>query len=277
MNLLRQLLNFYINSSIHVALSVCSLVFVSLKEHEIETDLNLLFFVGFASITGYNFVKYFGIAKFHHRSLANWLKTIQVFSFFCFLFMCYFGLQLAYKTLLYILGFGLVTFFYAIPFLPKHLFVDKQQNLRSIGGLKIYLIALVWSGVTVFLPVINEGVNLNTEVLISGIQRYLYIIVLMFPFEIRDLKFDSLKLSTIPQKIGVFNTKIIGVFLLLLIGYLEFFKEVLTLQWCLVFTAVLLITMLFLLLARKEQGKYYSAFWVEGIPIMWGILVFLFN
>ena len=46
----------------------------------------------------------------------------------------------------------------------------------------------------------------------------------MLPFEIRDMQYDSLKLSTIPQRIGVMKTKIIGVFMLLFF-LLEFFKD----------------------------------------------------
>ncbi|TXE09801.1 hypothetical protein FUA26_09945 [Seonamhaeicola algicola] len=278
MQYFKQLLNFYINSSVHVALSVCALALVTLIEFSISTDIVLLLFLFFATISGYNFVKFFGIAKFHHRRLANWLKAIQVFSFFCFVFMCYHGSQLPAQTLVYIACFGVVTFFYAIPFLPKHLFVDNQQNLRSIGGLKVYLIALVWAGVTVLLPVINNAFSVTTTVVLTALQRYIYIIVLMLPFEIRDLQFDSVKLSTIPQKIGIKRTKIIGVLLLVLIVVLEVFKTEKQLIHTLVMLLILLITLLFLLFAKKQQTKYYSAFWVEGIPILWGvILLFLAN
>ncbi|WNH08110.1 hypothetical protein [Thalassobellus suaedae] len=223
MSVLKKLLNFYINSSIHVALSVYSLTWLTLIEFDISYDEHVLYFIFYATITGYNFVKYFGIAKFHHRSLTNWLKSIQLFSFFCFLLMCYYGLQLNKITLFYIAIFGIVTFLYAIPFLPKRLFLDSQHNLRSIGGLKIYLIGLVWSGVTVFLPLINNDYFINADVILTGVQRYIFIIVLMLPFEIRDLRYDSLKLSTVPQKIGVKQTKAIGVILLLVFFFFRVF------------------------------------------------------
>ncbi|TYA69829.1 UbiA prenyltransferase family protein [Seonamhaeicola marinus] len=268
---LKQLLNFYINSSIHVALSVVALAVISFLELNLYINIDLLLFTFFASVTGYNFVKYFGIAKFHHRSLARWLKAIQVFSLFCFIAMCYYAFKLEKSTLWYIAGFGLITFFYAIPFLPKDIFVDKKQNLRSIGGLKIYLIALVWSGVTVFLPLLNEGANWHTDILILGIQRYLFIIVLMFPFEIRDLKFDSLKLSTIPQRIGVRNTKVIGFVLLVIIILLDLLKVRFVLYEFAVLSVFMMLTLVLLLKAEKTQDKYYSAFWVEGIPILWAL------
>lgn len=277
MVLLKKLLNFYINSSIHVALSVFSLTWITLIEYNLLYDENVLYFVFYATITGYNFVKYFGVAKFHHRSLANWLKAIQIFSFFCFVLMCYYAFQLEKNTLTCIAIFGIITFFYAIPFLPKHIFLDKQHNLRSIGGLKIYLIALVWSGVTVFLPLINQQHNINTDVVLTGLQRYIFVIVLMFPFEIRDLRYDSLKLSTVPQKIGIKATKTIGVLLLILFFFIDFFKDEINFLSMFTLLAITVITGLFLVFSKVEQRSYYSSFWVEGIPVFWLILLLMFK
>jgi hypothetical protein len=270
MKLVKHVFNFYLNSSIHVALSVFALTYITLLEFGFPLENNVLYFVFFATITGYNFVKYFGLAKFHHRGLANWLKAIQVFSFFAFLLMCYFGFQLSSTTLFCIAIFGVVTFLYAIPFLPKNLFLDQQNNLRSIGGLKIYLIGLVWMGVTVCLPIVENGYALiDTDLIITALQRYLYVLVLMLPFEIRDLKYDSLKLSTVPQKIGVKGTKFMGIALLLVFFLLEFFKDETHQIKILVLLVLSLVTALFVLKASKSQSVYYASFWVEALPICW--------
>jgi hypothetical protein len=191
--------------------------------------------------------------------------------------MCYYALQLGINTMFFIVGLGLVTFFYAIPFLPKHLFLDSKNNLRNIGGLKVYLIALVWTGVTVFLPIINNDYTINADVVITGIQRFVFIVVLLLPFEIRDLMYDSLKLATIPQKIGVKQTKIIGVVLLGLFLLLEFFKEGTTVGSLLVSIVISIVIGLFLMYSKKEQGTYYSSFWVEGLPVLWLFLMLLFS
>lgn len=277
MRILKQIFGFYIDSSIHVALAVYALSWVTLKQFNIVYDESILYFNFYASITGYNFVKYFGLAKFHHRSLANWLKIIQIFSLICFALMCYYAYKLQLKTLFFAVLLGMVNFFYAIPILPKKLFIDKKHNLRSIGGLKIYLIALVWAGVTVILPLVNNGYFIGFDVIVTAIQRYLFVIVLILPFDIRDLQYDSLKLSTIPQKIGVKNTKIIGVLLLLVFFFLEFLKDELISNQLITLLAVTFITMLFIVFSGEERGKYYSAFWVEGLSIFWLVLVLLFS
>ncbi|WP_240475130.1 hypothetical protein [Neotamlana sedimentorum] len=176
---------------------------------------------------------------------------------------------------MYILGFGVVTFLYAIPFLPKHIFVDSKQNLRSISGLKIYLIALIWSGVTVVLPLIEADYTLNADVVLSVIQRFIFIVVLMLPFEIRDLRYDSLKLSTVPQKIGVKTTKLMGVFLLFVFFLIEFFKDEATHLKLLTLALVCFLTGGFVVGSKIYQGKYYSAFWVEAIPVYWLIILLI--
>lgn len=277
MKVLKRIFDFYINSSIHVALSVFSLAWITLLEFELPYDKNVLFFIFFASITGYNFVKFFGLAKFHHRSLATWLKYIQLFSLVCFLLMCYYVLQLEQTTLVYISVFGVVTFLYAIPFLPKKIFLDEKQNLRSLSGLKVYVIALVWCGVTVFLPLANADFLMNWDVSITAIQRFVFVLVLMLPFEIRDLQYDSVKLATIPQQIGVKKTKLIGVLLLMVFFFLDYLKDDMQLMNLLALLVVTAITLLSVVLAKKEQSKYYSAFFVEGIPVLWLLLVLVFQ
>lgn len=271
MRLIKQVLDFYINSSIHVALAVVSLSLITLFEFDISYDKELLYFIFFATVTGYNFVKYFGLAKFHHRRLANWLKLIQTFSFCCFIGLCYYSYQLNSKVLIYIFGAAIITFLYAMPFLPKQFFINNEKNLRGIKGLKIYVIALVWVGVTVFIPLINNSFQINFDVIITAFQRFLFVIVLMFPFEIRDMRFDDLKLSTIPQQIGIKKTKAVGLLLLIGFLFLEYFKDEINTKGIIII--ITLITLLFLVFSEEKRTKYYSSFWVEGLPILWLLLM----
>ena len=274
MQIIKQILDFYINASIHVALAVCSLCWITNLEFGLTTDWALLCFVFFAAVTGYNFVKYFGLAKFHHRQLSPWLRFIQIFSMFCFMSLLYFGFQLNNQVMWLLLGLGVITFLYAVPLLPTSWFVDKGKNLRSISGLKVYIIALVWAIVVVILPVINADMVISSDVVITGIQRYIFVLVLMLPFEIRDLNYDNLKLATIPQKIGVKQTKLVGSLLLLIFFVLNFFKDDIDTTVIVSSLIISSMTLLFLVFARQNQNKYYSAFWVESLPLIWlGILL----
>ena len=92
MKFLKLLFDFYLNASIHVAFSLFALLRITEIYFDLPYNKNLNYFMFFGTITGYNFVKYAGVAKLHHRSLTKGLKNIQVFSFFAFIAFCYFNI-----------------------------------------------------------------------------------------------------------------------------------------------------------------------------------------
>ena len=105
---------------------------------------------------------------------------------------------------------------------------------------------------------------------VYSIQRYLFVLVATLPFEIRDLKMDDPHLSTWPQKWGIPKTKMLGVILLLSFMVLEGYF--LTSEHTVITTFIILILMAAVLISKGEQSKYFSSFWVEGIPILWLVL-----
>ena len=259
----KSFLDFYINSSIHVAFAVLS--FCVLTAYELDLDSSLVFYSAcfFASVAGYNFVKYFGFTKFYYRSPTTQLKYIQLLFVLSSIGFIYVFFQLQYHSQILLVFLGLVTFFYAIP-----MGVRPPKNLRSIGGVKIYIIAFVWAVTTVVFPILESNLSLNTDHWILVIQRMFIVIVLMLPFEIRDLEVDQVHLSTIPQKIGIQNTKIIGYALLGDSILLEFFKHQFTQNSFLTVCFTGILTATFLAKSKKYQERYYAAFWVEAIPIL---------
>jgi hypothetical protein len=269
MSILKKILNFYIYASIHVALAVYSFVRITEIYFGLEYNEALDYFAFYGTITGYNFVKYFGLAKFHHRSLTQNLKIIQIFSFVCFLLMCYYGFQLSLNTLFLFGGFGLLTVLYAIPFLSGF-----QKNLRNISYLKIIVVAVVWAGVTVIVPIFDAGESFETHrIILQFAQRFLLVCVLILPFDIRDLSFDAVSLQTIPRKIGVDKTKKLGYVLLLFTLVLEFLISP-EANYRNVFLGVFFILLFLLMRATAKQSKYYSSFWVELVPVFWSVVLY---
>ena len=267
MLLLKRLFDFYINASIHVALAVYALVRITEIYFDLPYHQNLNYFIFFGTITAYNFVKYAGVAKLHHRSLAKSLRLIQIFSFFSFLALCYFAYKVDFKILLWALPFAVLTLLYAVPFLSGF-----EKNLRQISYLKIIVVALVWTAFTVCIPLIAQKVQFSLEEILIILQRFLIVVVLILPFDIRDLKYDEISLQTIPQKIGVEKTKRLGVVLLvfsLILEYLANTSAALKTPFMLFF----FMTIIILMRSKKEQPKYYSSFWVEAIPIFWWLLI----
>ncbi|NCT16649.1 MAG: hypothetical protein AUK33_02510 [Flavobacteriaceae bacterium CG2_30_34_30] len=267
MNVGQRIFNFYINSSIHVSLAVVSLLMITNYYLQISVDLSLIFFVFFGSITGYNFVKYLGISKLHRNHLTSSFKGIRIFTFVSFLLALYFLLKQPIQSIVVAFITGFLTVLYALPIF------SKGKNLRNINGLKIFVIAFTWSLVTVILPVENAEIPLDFTVFILGFQRFLFVFVLMLPFEIRDLKFDALALGTIPRRIGVRNTKLVGFVVLFLIYLLEIFAIGTGFEKNLSMLSIAISIFLFLLFSTTNQNKYYASFWVEAIPIFWFVLL----
>ncbi|HET7360839.1 MAG TPA: hypothetical protein VFI78_02795, partial [Salinimicrobium sp.] len=176
MNFFKSVFDFYISSSIHVGIEVSCFVLITCFGFDVEVDKNFLAFVFFGTITGYNFIKYAGIAQLHHLSLTKNLKLIQVFSFFCFLALVYFAVKLPFETLLITALFGLFTVFYAVP-------LPKNKNLRSFAGLKIFVITLVVAGFTVIVPLVHHKITLDVDAIITFVQRMAFIVAVIIPFE----------------------------------------------------------------------------------------------
>jgi len=263
MQVFKNIFKFYINSSLHVALAVVCLTDITIQEFDVPRNYKLLLFIFLATITGYNFVKYAGIAKLYHLSLAKNLRQIQILSFVAFIGLVIFTAFQSGLVLLFSGVLGLFTLLYALPLF------GNNTNLRGLTGLKIFVIAFVWAGVTVLLPLADQVTLWNWDVVVVFLQRFFLVLALILPFEIRDLQFDITQLGTIPQKFGVKGTKIVGLGLICIFELLEIFKNETTIAntLSLIFVGILLIILI--KNSSTTQSKYYASFWVESIPIFW--------
>ena len=265
---LQYIVNFYISSSLHVAIAVVCLTAVSLLTFGRNFDFPLLVFVFLGTISSYNFVKYSGVAKLHHTSLPNNLKAIQIFSFIVFVGLIISILYQPFEIIAIAAGAGGLTVLYALPVF------SENRNLRAIPGLKIYVIGMVVSIVTVILPLALNVNLLQQDVIIAFLQRFFLVIALVLPFEIRDLKYDREQLGTIPQRIGVSGTKKVGYFLVLVVVLSEFLKQEIRAENVYSLVVMGIVTILVLRGSTIDQGEYYASVWVEAIPIFWFLLLF---
>lgn len=269
MNFLKTLFNLYLQSSIHVAVAVTSLALVTIFEYGFVLEPTLFIFILLGGVVSYNFVKYAGISNQHNLIITSHISLIRFFTVICFIGLIYFGWFLPIDVLLTAAGFGSLTLLYAVP-------VFMSRNLRSLPGLKIFIIAAVWMGITVFLPLEYHNIRFSGRVLYQSLEVFLFVIALTLPFEIRDLKYDELELKTIPQRFGVRKTKWFGSALLLISAFLAIQQNYINELQLYSSLLIYLITLAFLWFSKAEQGRYYASFWVESIPILWlGIYVLI--
>lgn len=269
MNQIKKIFDFYINSSTHVALAIVSFVVLTYLDLGLVIDYELVFFIFAASVTAYNFVKYASIAGFRHIELTYRLRVIQVYSLLVFICLIYSLFLLSLTSLL--VGFGLVLFtlLYTLPVLPGF------HNLRDLGGLKIFIIAIVWAVCTVVLPVVESETPfvIDLQLIAYFVIRLLWVLILIIPFEIRDLREDAIHLQTIPQLIGVRGAKLVGLlfmgvtFLLFHIYHPDFKR--------LSFLLMSGIASVLLFISTEKRSHYYTSFVVEAVPILWLLSYFL--
>lgn len=263
MKMLQNLFNFYIDSSIHVALAACCLTAVTFLKLDIPVAVNTMAFIFFATITGYNFVKYAGVAKLHYQSLTRDLRAIQIFSLIIFILLVYETTQQSSAFLWTTVALGAVTFFYAVPFLPQN------KNLRNLKTLKVFVIAFVWAGMAALLPAVEKLDLFSGVVILSFVQYFVFMLAVMIPFEIRDLTYDDVELGTLPQLVGVERCKYFAYAMLGIFVVLEFL--IAGSDWTRVIPVLIvaLVVALFVKRSAVNQGEYYASFWVESIPIFW--------
>lgn len=264
---IKKLFNFYLDASIHVALAVISLYAVSTYFLGVQSNPKLMAFLGLSTVVCYNFMKY-GVEAEKYLILSNkYHKIIQAFSFLCFGTALYYAFQLKVEILISTGVFGLLSVLYALPVLPKY------KNLRSLGVLKIFIVALVWAGFTVVLPLIDADVTIRWDQTIFIVQRFLFVLALILPFEIRDMKYDAIEMKTVPQRLGLAGSIKFGYVLTALFFLLTFLRDEFTLieVYSRFLIAIILIYALYK--TTEVQRPYFSSFWVEGIPIFWWIFL----
>lgn len=267
MRTLQSIFNFYLNSSIHVALAVYSLLRMSQHMFDIQSDSASGYFAFFGTVVGYNFVKYDTLARNKGQNFGSKMKAIMVLSIVCFAAAIYFFFQLRLQTQIISFVILLLTMLYTLPFFPN------RKNARNWAGVKIYIVALCWVGVTLLLPLLNFEVAWGTDMLWKALQRFILVFILILVFEIIDLENDDPHLQTVPQQIGVRNTKLLGLFLLIPFYFLEFVKTIVQYEQLLINLVLIVILAFFMLNASQKKSRYYTSFWVESVPILWWFMV----
>ncbi|WP_297693731.1 hypothetical protein [uncultured Eudoraea sp.] len=272
MGWLSRIFGFYLDASIHVAFAVISLLMTTNIFLNILPEQHLILFVFFATVPSYNFIKYGAKAKKYILVNNSYHRQIQIFSLVLFALAGYHLFFLSYEVWLMCAVLALLVGLYALPVSSKH------KNLRNSGIIKVLLVALVWTGTTFIIPVVASSLSFSWDIGILILQQFILILILLIPFEIRDLEYDELHLQTIPQRIGVSKTKTLGVVLSFIFLMITFFKDDLSRLEIFGKTILFLILNVMLLLTHRNQSKYFASFFVESIPICWlGILIILEN
>ncbi len=278
-----------VHSNLLIALSAVALaletqVQLGLKPHAHP----YLFLIFFATLFEYNLHRLITLI-FVPEALQDekyaWLKEHKrVFLFMVVFSVIGFGFTLSQakkEVLLTLAPLAAIALLYSTPVwhLGKRLF-----RLREIPYLKIFLIALVWSGVTVLLPVIHTGKPWNpNQITMLLAERFFFILAITVPFDIRDLDADQkADLKTLPMLFKKSNPLVISYLSLVVFGLIAVFHYfgmgknyiAVALLFSALTTTWFLVNKNIRALPLYHQGILDGTLWLQGMLVLLFYFVF---
>ncbi len=253
-------------SHLHVALAAVALYVLYAFWLGVVPDGFYLIFLFASTVLYYTFLRIIHLSEMR-VCVARWfemnLKRVLILDLFLSVVLVYAVFGLTYARLLKI-------FLVFIPAVMYHLNSQwgKVFSWRNIGWVKILVISLVWAAMTVWVPF--SGTVDNDRLSLVFFHAVIFVLLWTLPFDIRDLSMDAVSLKTIPQ---VFKEKtlavafaVVSVYVLLTL-YLEMKLGRTFLSLIFVMAGLLLLGAV-ALAPKKSEDYYFTAFWVEGIPVL---------
>ena len=235
-------------------------------------------FVFFGTLFLYALHRIIGMSKAHayfqlerytviiaHKRHIEWYAgigaVIAAFSFF----------QLSRPTQLALIIPGIISLGYVLPIL------GNKKRLRDLNDIKIFLVALVWAWITVLLPAIEYGLLPHQGILLTFIERVLFIFAITLPFDIRDLQVDKQSaVRTLPAKWGIERTKNIAVGMVGISIGITVFCQYQFYYSIPIMVALILTYLATIILIKKitpQRSDYFYTGLMDGTMVLSGVLV----
>ena len=266
-----------IYSNLFIALCAAILTLGTYGLIEAEPNIFLVLHVFGVTLMAYNVQRLARLEKFSNRTdqIRWYLRNKWMLYTSLLIGVLLAGITLfflPFKTLLYFSPLAAVSIFYSIP-------LGKSLTIRAIPGIKIFLIALVWTGVTLALPMVMVSFEFDGSAGLLLFQRLLFVLAITIPFDIRDLKYDESRMKTLPQILGVKRAKrmAMGFILICLIielnlqgfgGQTEIQKPILLLFY-------LLVGILIHRTSEDSDDIYFTGV-LDGTMLLLGLILILF-
>ena len=149
-------------------------------------------------------------------------------------------------------------------------------SLRKLPFFKTFILALVWSSITVFIPAVQIAFEPGYEIVKIFTGRFVFIFSLALLFDIRDTEADqSAGIKTIPVVFGETLTRRLAVILLFLFPLCSLVLSGFSGKYYLSASAFLISVFLILLVncrSCRESTLYYPVF-LDGSMIFYSLTV----
>ncbi|MFA6275216.1 MAG: hypothetical protein WC622_00595 [Pedobacter sp.] len=279
------ILDFLLFSNLFIAVCAVAQGLVTYYLLKLPPDIYVLAFVFFSTLLIYNLSMLLSKPKEPQKSpfkRVRWIFSHHrlIISITLIAILCIIPLGLLYLSFQakLLMGFvGLIAVAYNFPFLSLN---QKKIGLRNLPGIKLFLIAFVWSISCVLLPIVELENNRNVviplgETLLLVAKRFLFICAITIPFDIRDLFQDKLyELKTIPVMLGekkawIFCQALLGAYLILLVLFTKHINlDVIGLALTIFLTGWLIFK------SNFKRNEYYYFFYLDGTMLLQFVILF---
>jgi len=274
----RQILDFLLFSNIFIG--ICAVAQAAVTFHLLKADceeyvLALLFC---STLALYNFsmllVKPAQPLKSPYRRV-RWIfsnyRLMVTITLIAVLGIIPLALFLSTASKVLLLFLAIIAVSYNLPLFSMN---DKKFGLRNVPGLKLFLIALIWSLSCVLLPILETAdrqglvVPLDDAILLIA-KRFLFIAAITVPFDIRDLFQDQkYDLKTIPvvwgeKKAYLFCQALLIIYLTLLFAFTDQFNADF-----IGLTLTIFLTGWLIFKAEFKKNEYYYFLLIDGMMIL---------
>ena len=258
-----RIFNAIIFSNIWISFGAVGTTLVYFIYSKLALDYYYLTLVFFATLFAYNFQYINGEKVNSERKVQSlWLfkntqsiKIIAYSSLLVSIFLSFFIFPLNFLWLC--LPSLILVFMYKNG-------ITKKFSLRNIPFIKIIIISFCWMWTCAILPQILNEFIFDWKI---SLFIFLYVFTITLPFDIRDHNFDDSSIKTIPQLIGLKQTYILSLFMLLLLMLISYF---LIDKFLVLF---ILLTLFLIIPTYKTQSENYYLFILDGLLVVFPIFV----
>lgn len=282
MPLVRAFIDLILYSNLWIALAALSMAAQTqfLLSDQV-TPTPLLGFILFATLLLYAVHRIVGLEKvqpFLEKGrffvISRFRSHIMIYAAMAAIGAAVFFFQLPFRLQLAAVAPSLIALGYVLPLL------GGRKRLRDLSYLKIFLIAIAWSWITVLLPALELGMGWSFPMIVMLLERAFFIFAITLPFDIRDLEVDAYnQVRTLPALLGYRRTKLLALFCLLAMAALAGLNRHADVYSTGAFAGILLSGLIaFTLIWYSDRVKhdYYFTGLIDGLMalqfgVVWGL------
>lgn len=185
--------------------------------------------------------------------------------------VCLFYLPL--KVIAVSVGLGILSLGYSLPILP----FPQKKRLKDWGLLKLFLLSVVWTSVTVLMPMLYWNKSFEAYE-VEFLLRFTFMLPLCIAFDIRDMETDKENsIYTLPNAIGLQRCFRLMDGCLVLFAALALWQyaryPIVHRLWS--GLAIIIATKIVLVLSRRYRSDIYYLLFIDGMMLVYAGFILL--